>query len=97
MQKLSSHFCYISIVITFLVFSKLLFFALFGRFWTVVFRLCQVLVYRNPHPDTLLFLNFFLNVGEGPPTVATGPLSPTFPTLVETSSYATGLQLNFPE
>jgi len=44
-----------------------------------------------------VFLNFFLNVGEGPPTVASGPLSATFPTLVKISSYATGLQLNFPE
>jgi len=29
--------------------------------------------------------------------VASGPLSATFSTLAETSSYATGLQLNFPE
>ena len=38
-------------------------------------------VYRNLHPDTLAFLNFFLNVGEGPLTVASGPLSATFPTV----------------
>jgi len=50
-----------------LVFSKLLLFAFFGSFWTV-FRWFRVLVglYRNPHPDTLSFLKFFLNVGEGP-------------------------------
>jgi len=40
-----------------------------------------VLVYRNPHPATFLFLNFFLNVGKGPLTVTGGPLSATFPTL----------------
>ena len=77
-----------------MVFSKLLFFAFFGSVWTVVFGLFQVLVYRNPHPDRLLFLNFFLNVGE---EVSSGPLSATFLTLVKTSSYATGLQLDFPE
>jgi len=69
----------------------LLFFEFFGSFWTVVFRLFQVLVCRNPHPDTLIFLNVFLNVGEGPHTVASEPLSAMFPTLVENSSYATGL------
>jgi len=35
-------------------------------------------------------------LASGPPTVASGPLSATFPTLAETSSYATG-QRNFPE
>ena len=39
------------------------------------------IVYRNPHPDTLLFINFFLNVGKGVPAVTSGPLSATFPTL----------------
>jgi len=29
--------------------------------------------------------------------VASGPLPATFPIVVKTSSYATGLQLNFPE
>jgi len=29
-----------------------------------------ILLYRNPHPDTFSFLNFLLNVGEGPPTVS---------------------------
>jgi len=33
----------------------------------------------------------------GHSTVASGPLSATFPILDETSSYATGLQINFPE
>jgi len=41
--------------------------------------------------------NFLLSVGEGPPTVASGSPSAAFPTLAETSSYANGLQLNFPE
>jgi len=63
--KTEPHFSYILIVSTFLVFSKL-FFAFFGSFWTVVFRLFQVLVCRHPHPDTVLFLNFFMNVGEEP-------------------------------
>jgi len=44
------------------------------------------IAYRNPHPDTFSFLNFFFNVGEGSPTVASGPLSATFPTLAKTSS-----------
>ena len=95
--KIDPHFSYISIVSTFAVFSKLLFIAFFESFWTVVFRLFQVLLYRNPHRDTLLFLNFFLNVGERSPSVASGPLSATFPTLAQISTYATGLQLNFPE
>jgi len=30
-------------------------------------------VYRYPHPDTLLLINFFLNVGEGDPTMTNGP------------------------
>ena len=54
-------------------------------------------MYGNPHPDKLSFLNFYLNVGGGPPTIASGPLSATFPTLVKTSSNAFGLQLNFTE
>jgi len=33
-------------------------------FWTV-FRRFRVLVYRNPHPNTVSFPNFFLNAGEG--------------------------------
>jgi len=81
-------------------FSVNCFFAFFGCFWTVVLRWFRVLVslYRNPHPDTLSFPNFVLNVGEGPdPTVASGPLSATFLTLAKTSNYATGLQLNFSE
>jgi len=78
-------------------FSISCFFAFVGSFWTVVFLWFRVLLYRNPQPDTLSFLNFFLNVDEGPPTVASGPLSATFPTLVKSSSYTTGLQLNFPE
>ena len=57
-------------------------------------------VYRNPHPNTLLFKNFFLHVGEGAPAVTSGPLSAivyvSHP-MAKTSSYATGLQLNFPE
>jgi len=55
-------------------------------------------VYRNPHPDTLLFINFFLNVGEGAPTKTSGLLSAyvSHP-MAKTSSYATGLQLHFPE
>ena len=40
-------------------------------------------VYRNPHPDTLSFLNFFLKVGEGATTVASGTLSATFPTIAK--------------
>jgi len=73
------------------------FLGVFGSFWPVIFRWFWVLVYRNPHPDTLSFLNFFLNFGEGPPTVASGPLSVTFSGLAKSSSYATGLQLIFPE
>ena len=80
----------------FLVFSKL-FFAFFVIFSTVVFRWFRVLIYRNPHPDTMSCLIFFLNICEGPPTVASGPLSATFLTLAKTYSYATGLQLNFDE
>jgi len=91
MQKPSPHFVYISVFSSFLVFSKLLFSAFFGSFWTAIFRRFRVLVYRNPHPDTLSFLNFFLSVGEGSPTVASGPLSSTFPGLAKSSSYATGL------
>jgi len=73
------------------------FLGVFGNFWTVIFWWFWVSVYRNPLPDTLSFLNFFLNVGEGPPTVASGPLSATFSGLAKCSSYATGLQLIFPE
>jgi len=41
--------------------------------------------------------SFFRVLASGPPTVASGCSSATFPNLAETSSYATGLQLNFPE
>ena len=53
------------------------FLAFFGSFWTVVFLWFRVLVglYRNRHSDTVSFLNFFRNVGEGPPPVASGLLS----------------------
>jgi len=66
MQKLSPHFGYTVFrhSVLLLVLSKL-FFAFFGSLWTVVFRWFRVLVYRNPHPDTLSFLKFFLNFGEG--------------------------------
>ena len=80
-----------------LISGKLFFSAFFGSFSTAIFQGFQVLVYRNPHPDTLSFLSFFLNVGEGSPTVASGPLSAAFPGLAKSSSYATGLQLIFPE
>jgi len=63
-----------------LVFSGLLFFAFFGVFFNC-FRWFRVFVYRNPHSDTLSFLNFFLSVGEWPLTVSSGPLSATFPTI----------------
>jgi len=49
-----------------LISGKLFFSAFFGSFSTAIFQGFQVLVYRNPHPDTLSFLNFFLNVGKGP-------------------------------
>ena len=49
----------------FLVFTQL-FFAFFGSFWTVVFRQFRVLVYINPHLDTLSFLNIFLMLARGP-------------------------------
>ena len=42
------------------------FFSCFGRFWTAIFWWFRVLIYRNPHPDTLSFLNVFLYVREGP-------------------------------
>ena len=96
MQKLSPHSVYISAFSTFLVFSKL-FFAFFGSFWTAAFWRFRVLVYGNPHPDKHSFLNFFLNVGGGPPTIASGPLSATFPTLAQTCSSAIGPHPNFPE
>jgi len=73
------------------------FFAFLGSFWTAIFRWFRVWVYRNPHPYTLSFLKFFLNVGEGPPTVASGRFSATFPGLAKISSYATGLQIIYPE
>jgi len=50
--------------------------------------------------DTFSFLNFFLSVGKWAPTVDSGPLLATVGLvlpLAETSSYATGLKLNFPE
>jgi len=53
------------------------------------------LVYRNPHPVTLSFLNFILNVARGPLRWPVGLFQLPFSTLAETSSYATGLQLNF--
>ena len=68
--KTEPPFTYISIFSTFLVFSKLLFFAFFESFWTVIFRWFLVLVYRNQHPDALLFLNFFSECWRGHPTVA---------------------------
>ena len=43
------------------------------------------------------FSTFFWVLASGPHTVANGPFLATFPTLAETSSYATDLQLNFPE
>ena len=54
-------------------------------------------IYRNTHPDELSFLSFLLNVGGGPLTIASGPLSATFPTLAKNSSNAIDPQLNFPE
>jgi len=75
-------------------FSVSCFFAFFGSFEPFFSRWFRILAHRNPHPDTFSLLNFFLNVGVGPPTAASGPLSATFPTLAKTSSYATGLQIN---
>jgi len=46
--KTEPHPVYISVFGTFLVFSKLLFFALFGRFWTVVFRWFRVIEIHIP-------------------------------------------------
>jgi len=70
-----------------------LFCAFFGSFLDCCIPLISGFstVYRNPHPDTLSFLNFFLNVGEGE------PLSATFSTLAKTSSYATGLNQSVAE
>ena len=73
------------------LYSIKLFFAFFGSFGNVIFWWFRVLVYSNPQPNTFPFLNFFLNVG------GDGPLSATFPTLAKTFSWATGLQINFPE
>jgi len=64
-KKLSPHFVCISVFGTFLVFSKLLFFSFFGSFWTVIFRWFWVLVYKNPHPNTLSF-RFFLRCFRDP-------------------------------
>jgi len=66
----------------FLVFSKLLFYAVrkcLDCSFPVISGFSTV--YSNPHPDTLLFINLFLNVGEGTPTMTSGSLSATFPTL----------------
>jgi len=51
----------------------------FGLFFSGDFGFSTA--YRNPHLDTLFYINFFLNVGEGAPVVTSGPLSATFPTL----------------
>jgi len=66
---------------TFLVFSKLLLFAFFGSFWTVVFRWFRVLVglCRNQHPDTLSFLKFFWMLARGPQRLLVGPFQLRFP------------------
>jgi len=61
---------------TLLVFSRLLFSESFS---TVVFRWFRVLVYRNPHPNTLSFLNLFLNVGEDPVRWPVGLFQLRFP------------------
>jgi len=45
----------------------------------------------------IFYFSFFLSVGKGAPTVASGPPSATFPSLAKTSSYATGPRLNFRE
>jgi len=77
--KTDPPFCLYFGIQYFLVFSKLLFFAFFGSFWTVVFRWFRALVYRNPHPDKLSFLNFFLNVGGGPLRLPVGLFQLRFP------------------
>jgi len=92
MQKASPHFPHFSVFSTFW-FSVNCFFAFFGIFWTVVSQWFRVLV--NSHLDTLSFLNFFLNVGVGLSTVASGLLSATFPTLTNTSSSPTDYNLIF--
>jgi len=58
-------------------------------FWSVLFSRELGFWYRNPHPGTLSFLIFFRVLAGGSPTLISGPLSTTFPTLAETSSYPT--------
>ena len=83
-KKLSPHFIYILVCsILFLAFSNLLFSAFFGSFWTVVvFGWFRVLVvYRNPLPGTVLFINFFWMLARGPYDDQWAPFSYMFPTL----------------
>ena len=71
-------------------FQQVVAFCVFRKFLDCCFPVISGFsrLYRNQHTDTLSFLKFFLNVGEKPPTVASGPLSATFPGLSKSSSYA---------
>ena len=80
--KTEPYFADISVFTTFLVFRKLFFLRFLDCYSPVIsgFRT----VYRNPHPDTLSFLN----VGEAPSAVASETLSSTSPNLAKSSIYA---------
>jgi len=43
----------------------------------------SVLLYGNPHPDKLSFLNFYLNVGRGPLRLPVGLFQLRFPPLLK--------------
>jgi len=86
MQNVNHHFVYISAFSILSVLCKLLFFAFFVSFLDCCF---PVISGFDIYKSTLRYAFMskpFLNVGEGLPTVASGPLSATFPTLAKTSS-----------
>jgi len=72
MQKLSLRFAHILVFSTFLVFSEVVAFCVFGC--------CFPVLKWKPTCWCIFISKLFLNVGEGPPAVISGPLSATFPT-----------------
>jgi len=73
MQKLSPQFHCISVFSAFLLYSNLLFSCIFRKFLDYCFPISGFIgPIQKSTPDTLSILNYFLNVGEGPATVASG-------------------------
>jgi len=75
-KKLTPYFICTSVCSILVGFQYVVVLRVFRKFLGCYFRVISSFstVYRYPHPDTLLFINFFFNVDEGAPTMTSGPL-----------------------